>query len=202
MRLVLASASARRRELLTSVGVPFIVDPADIDERRRSGESPLEYARRMAEAKAQSVRRRHPSDIVLGADTVVVVDDMILGKPATPEDAADMLARLSGRAHNVLTGVAIEWPAGARSFVETTRVWFRDLDAGEITSYVASGEPMDKAGAYAIQGLANRFVTRVEGSFVNVVGLPVAAVLQFLGENGLRPHEYSGNPAEPGRVRG
>ncbi len=201
MQLVLASASARRRELLAEAGVPFIVDAADIDERRLPNETAGEYARRVAQSKARLVRQRHPSDIVLGADTVVVVDEAVLGKPSSPDEAGDMLARLSGRAHDVLTAVFIEWPEAAHSFIETTRVWFRPLRADEIRAYVASGEPMDKAGAYAIQGLASRFVTRIEGSYSNVVGLPVAAVLQFLRQNGLDAHETPAKPGKPDSVR-
>ena len=196
MRLILASASARRRELLAAAGVPFVVDAADIDERRYPGEPAHEYARRVAVTKAHMVSQRHPFDIVLGADTVVLVESEVLGKPTTPEDAAGMLAKLSGRAHDVLTGVAIEWPGGTRSLVENTRVWFADLDAEQIRWYVASGEPMDKAGGYAIQGLASRFVTRIEGSYSNVVGLPVAAVLQILRANGLGPQKQPGNSLE------
>jgi septum formation protein len=185
MRLVLASASARRRELLTAAGLSFVVDPADIDERRRPHEPPEDYAQRVAEDKVEVGRRRHPADVVLAADTIVLVDDQLLGKPATPDEAAAMLGQISGRAHDVLTGVAIVWPGGKRSRVERTRVWFAPLSAEQIRWYVASGEPMDKAGAYAIQGLASRFVTRIEGSYSNVVGLPVAAVVQFLAQTGL-----------------
>jgi septum formation protein len=185
MRLVLASASARRRELLTAAGLSFVVDPADIDERRRPHEPPEDYAQRVAEEKVEVGRRRHPSDVVLAADTIVLVDDQLLGKPATPDEASAMLEQISGRAHDVLTGVAVVWPGGKRSLVERTRVWFAPLSAEQIRWYVASGEPMDKAGAYAIQGLASRFVTRIEGSYSNVVGLPVAAVLQFLAQTGL-----------------
>jgi septum formation protein len=202
MRLVLASASARRRELLTAAGVSFVVDPADVDERRHPNEPPVEYVRRVAAAKARASRARHPGDVVLGADTVVLVDDVLLAKPATRDEAAAMLARLSGRAHDVLTGVAIEWPAGTRSHVERTRVWFAPIAAGQIQWYVETGEPMDKAGAYAIQGLASRFVTRIEGSYSNVVGLPVAAVLQFLGEIGLDLGTQPAESAEHARSRG
>jgi len=202
MRLILASASARRRELLAAAGVPFVADPADIDERRYPGEPAHEYARRVAVTKAHAVSQRRPFDIVLGADTVVLVENDVLGKPATPEDAAGMLAKLSGRPHDVLTAVAIEWPGGTRSVVETTRVWFATLDPEEIRWYVASGEPMDKAGAYAIQGLASRFVTRIEGSYSNVVGLPVAAVLQILRANGLDQQELPGNPRASQRAGG
>ena len=202
MRLVLASASPRRRELLAAAGLPFVVDPAEIDEGRQPGEAPDKYARRVAVDKAHAVSQRHPADIVLGADTVVVVDDVLLGKPATADEAAGMLARLSGRAHDVLTGVAVRWPGGSRSAVETTRVWFAGLDPDEIRWYAASGEPMDKAGGYAIQGLASRFVTRIEGSYSNVVGLPVAAVLQILKENGLEPQKDRGNLAKSQRAGG
>lgn len=194
MRLILASASARRRELLTAAGVPFLIDPADIDERRHPSEAPHDYARRVAATKARSVSRRHPEDVVLGADTVVVVGNDVLGKPATSDDAASMLARLSGRAHEVLTAIAIEWPSGSETMVETTRVWFADLAPEQIDWYVASGEPMDKAGAYAIQGLASRFVTRIEGSYASVVGLPVAAVLQILQRNGLVVDSHQNGP--------
>jgi septum formation protein len=202
MRLVLASASARRRELLTAAGLSFVVDPADIDERRHPHEQPEEYARRVAVEKAQTGRRRHPADVVLAADTIVLVEDRVLAKPATPDEAAGMLAQLSGRVHEVLTGVAVEWPGGARAHVERTRVWFAPLDADQISWYVASGEPMDKAGAYAIQGLASRFVTRIEGSYSNVVGLPVAVVLQFLRETGLELQPALGKSLEGDRALG
>jgi len=202
MRLVLASASARRRELLTAAGLAFVVDPADIDERRHPGEAPEEYARRVAVEKAQTGRQRHPADVVLAADTIVLVGDRVLAKPATPDEAAAMLAQLSGRMHEVLTGVAVEWPDGARAHVERTQVWFAPLDAGQIRWYVDSGEPMDKAGAYAIQGLASRFVTRIEGSYSNVVGLPVAVVWQFLQETGLELQPRYGPAVEGGRAVG
>src|SRR6185503_4251538 len=185
VRLVLASASARRRELLTAAGLSFVVDPADIDERRRPHEPPEEYAQRVAEEKVVVGRRRHPAVVVLAADTIVLVDDQVLGKPATTGEAAAMLEQISGRAHDVLTGVAVVWPDGKRSRVERTRVWFAPLSAEQIRWYVASGEPMDKAGAYAIQGLASRFVTRIDGSYSNVVGLPVALVYDLCKRAGL-----------------
>jgi septum formation protein len=202
MHLVLASASARRRELLTAAGLSFDVDPADIDERRYPDEPPREYARRVAVTKAQVVTQRHPASVVLGADTVVLVDDVMLGKPSTPAEASEMLRTLSGRAHDVLTGVAIEWPGGSRAHVEVTRVWFARLNPDEISWYVASGEPMDKAGAYAIQGLGSRFVTRIEGSYSNVVGLPMAVVCQFLGATGLDLPELHGKTREADRALG
>jgi septum formation protein len=193
MRLILASASARRRELLTAAGVPFVVDPVEADERRLPDEPPVEYATRVALAKARAGLVRHPSDVVLGADTIVLVDDLVLGKPADEADAVAMLGRLSGRGHDVITGVALAWHGHERSFAERTRVWFAPLSPDDIRSYVSTGEPRDKAGAYAIQGGAARFVTRVDGSYSNVVGLPVAAVLQYLTEAGVE----TGRPGTP-----
>jgi septum formation protein len=185
MRLVLASASARRRDLLAAAGVRFTVDPADADERRRTGEPPEAYVARVARDKVHAGRRRHPDAAVLGADTSVVVDGHVLGKPADAGEAAAMLRRLSGRSHDVLTAVVLAWPGHERAAVARTRVWFAALSDGEIGRYVRTGEPLDKAGAYAIQGLASRFVTRIDGSYSNVVGLPLAEVLQMLGDAGI-----------------
>ncbi len=184
MRLVLASRSPRRVELLTRARYRFEVAPADIDERRLEGEPPRDLVRRLAREKAAAVSLRHPGAIVLGADTVVVIDGAVLGKPADDADAARMLRRLSGRAHEVLTGVALRAPHGCRAGVRSTRVFFRTLGPEEVAWYVASGEPADKAGGYAIQGRASRFVTRIEGSYANVVGLPVELVDRLLGELG------------------
>jgi septum formation protein len=189
MHLVLASASVRRRDLLAAAGVAFTADPAAVDERLRPDEAPSEYAMRVARDKVHVGSARHPADAVLGADTVVVVDGDVLGKPADGTDAAGMLRRLSGRAHTVLTAVVLAWPGQAREGVEETRVWFDALSEAQIGDYVATGEPMDKAGAYGIQGGASRFVTRIEGSYSNVVGLPMALVLQMLGEAGLNPRQ-------------
>ena len=180
MRLVLASRSPRRADLLTSAGYDFEVAPADIDERLLDGETPAAHVRRLARDKAAHVARDHPESIVLGADTVVVVDDVMLGKPADDADAAGMLRRLSGRPHGVLTGVALYTKNVQCCDVESTRVTFRELTPGDIIWYVGSGEPDGKAGAYAIQGRASRFVTRIEGSYTNVVGLPVALVDRLL----------------------
>ena len=179
--LVLASASPRRAQLLTNAGYVFTVAPADLDETPLPGEAPAAYVRRLAEAKAAEVARRRPDAVVVGADTTVVVDGDILGKPADAAEATAMLARLQGRAHDVLTGVAVAGPAGLDSAVASTRVWFGRMSPVEIADYVASGEPMDKAGAYAIQGLASRFIERIEGSQPNVAGLPVALVHTLLG---------------------
>ena len=180
MRLILASRSPRRADLLTRAGYEFEVAPADIDERLLDSETPAAHVRRLARDKAARVARDHPGAIVLGADTVVVIDAVMLGKPTDDADAASMLGRLSGRTHEVLTGVALYSPSNRRCDVESTRVTFRDLTAAEVAWYVASREPDGKAGAYAIQGRASRFVTRIEGSYANVVGLPVALVDHLL----------------------
>jgi septum formation protein len=181
---VLASASPRRAELLAAAGFVFSVAHADIDETPLGDEPADRYVLRLAEAKARAVAERHPGRAVLGADTTVVVDGDILAKPADAADAAAMLRRLQGRAHDVLTGVALVAGGRARVVLDTTRVVFAPLTEVEIAAYVATGEPMGKAGAYAIQGWAARYVTRVEGSYSNVVGLPVAVVHQLVGTMG------------------
>jgi septum formation protein len=179
-RIVLASASPRRAELLSAAGVAFDVDPADVDESIRDGESPPAYVQRVAADKARAVHIRRPNDIVVAADTTVVVDGQILGKPADGDDARRMLRLLSGRAHQVMTGVAVAAGVRLDARIDVTTVGFSVLGEDEIDWYVASGEPLDKAGAYGIQGLASRFVTRIEGSYSNVVGLPVALVYEML----------------------
>ena len=176
MHLVLASASPRRRDLLEAAGLVCIVDPVDIDETQRLGEPPSEYVERLAVEKATAVAARHRGRLVVGADTAVVVDGVVFGKPLDAADAERMLRALSGRAHDVLTGFALIGPTGRVSGVEQTTVWFTRMREAEIASYVASGEPYGKAGAYAIQGLASKYVPRIAGSYTNVVGLPVAAV--------------------------
>jgi septum formation protein len=238
--LILASASPRRAELLHAAGVRFDIDPADVDESPRHGEPPQHYVRRLAEEKALTVSARHPGRAVLGADTVVVVDAELLGKPRDQADARRMLGLLAGRTHLVMTGVCVIGPPegapykasgppeggpyngsggigppeggpckeiGARAgggdpvgdpdvgaafrrpTIETgvavTTVEFAALDAEQIDWYVASVEPMDKAGAYAIQGLASRFVTRIDGSYSNVVGLPVELVSRLCTRAGV-----------------
>lgn len=180
--IILASASPRRRELLTAAGIPFDVVVADVDERVSPGEHPEAYVRRVAKMKAAAVARDRPDALVLGADTTVVVDGDILAKPSDDEEAARMLRRLSGRDHHVLTGVAAMGPTGASEVVADTRVWMRALTDAEILAYVRSGEPRDKAGAYAIQGLASRFISRIDGEYTNVVGLPIALVDGLLRE--------------------
>jgi septum formation protein len=178
--LILASASPRRHELLRSAGIAHLVDGVDVDETARPDEAPAVHVERLAREKAAAGARRHAGARVLGADTIVVVDDAILGKPRDDEDGRRMLRRLSGRAHEVLTGVALASPAGLTSRVEGTRVWFIELTERDIDWYLATGEHRDKAGAYAIQGHASRFIPRIEGSYSNVVGLPVSVVVEML----------------------
>ncbi len=186
--LVLASASPRRADLLRAAGIPFDVQVADVDETPLVGEGPEAFVCRVAAAKARAIAERVPGRFVLGADTVVVVDKEILGKPRDGEDAKRMLRLLSGRTHQVLTGVSLIGgpPYRGRSAIATTLVEFSRLEEPEIAWYVASGEPMDKAGAYAIQGLGSRFVTRVDGSYSNVVGLPIALVYNLCREAGIQ----------------
>jgi septum formation protein len=180
MSLILASASPRRRELLETIGVAFSIDVADVDESRLAGEPPETFVERLALVKARTVLARRPTDRILAADTAVVLGDVVFGKPADAADARRMLLALSGRAHRVLTGVALVDAGGEQSLVESTTVWFSELSGSELDTYIASGEPRDKAGAYGIQGLAARFIPRIEGSHANVVGLPVSTVWRLL----------------------
>ncbi len=198
VRLILASASPRRAELLRAAGYTFEVIVAEVDESVRPGESPSTYVRRLAAEKSaaalahvgsgfsrtrEGLPEGRPHEIVfLGADTTVVVDGEILGKPGDDADARRMLQRLSGKAHQVLTGVSLRGGTLEVGRVETTTVEFRPLTDDEIAWYVASGEGRDKAGGYAIQGLASRFIPRIDGSYSNVVGLPVACVAEMLPE--------------------
>ncbi|MFM8535428.1 MAG: Maf family protein [Acidimicrobiia bacterium] len=180
--LILASRSPRRSELLTAAGISFEVLAADIDETPHANETPVAYVERLAIEKARAVLAVRPDARVLGADTTVTIDGEILGKPVNDADAARMLRLLSGRVHDVHTGVAVASSAGVRSAVDTTRVWFTAMTDEDISWYVATGEPVDRAGAYAIQGFASRFIGRIEGSYSNVVGLPVALVSSILNE--------------------
>ena len=184
MRLILASASPRRAELLRTAGYAFEIVPADVDESAGAGELPEDYVRRVAAEKARTVLRQFPDCTVLAADTTVVVDGAMLGKPSDDENARQMLARLSGRAHRVLTGVVVAGGGREAGAVACTLVRFAVLTPAEIDWYIASGEPCDKAGAYGVQGLASRFVEGIEGSYSNVVGLPVALVRTLLAEQG------------------
>jgi septum formation protein len=183
MKLVLASSSPRRQELLQRAGFEFEVRPSGAEEVRRSGESGEDLARRAAREKSLGVAVfSPPGSLVLGADTVVVINGLILGKPSDPDDAVRMLRMLSGTTHRVVTGVCLVRPPGQIEAVahETTMVKFRHLEEDEIRDYVGSGEPLDKAGAYGIQGLASRFVTRIEGCYFNVVGLPIPLLYDLL----------------------
>jgi septum formation protein len=179
MALILASRSPRRREILERAGMEFEVRAPDVDETVAAGETPGRYVRRLARAKAEAVPLR-PGSVVLGADTVVVVDGRILGKPADADEAARMLGRLAGRWHQVVTGICLRSAASLSVDAETTRVRLTVLTEDQIRLYVASGEPLDKAGAYAIQGLASKFIDRIEGCYFNVVGLPMALVYRRL----------------------
>jgi septum formation protein len=174
--LILASASPRRRELLAQAGFEFMVRPADVDESVRPGEDPTAYAMRLALEKAQAVYSAvaNPSAIVLGADTTVTLDGHILGKPENAADATRMLRLLSARVHQVITGVAVISARGAEVAAEVTAVEFAAMNEEDITAYIATGEPMDKAGAYGIQGMAAKWIPRVEGCYFNVVGLPLS----------------------------
>ena len=180
MRLILASASPRRAELLRAAGYSFEIVVSDIDESVRDGESPAQYVRRLAAEKSAAVSAAAHDAIVLGADTTVVVDAEILGKPKDGDESAAMLRRLSGRRHEVLTGVSLRQGVFEVGRVETTAVWFTPLTNEDIAWYVESGEGRDKAGAYAIQGLASRFIPRIDGSYANVVGLPIACVAELM----------------------
>jgi septum formation protein len=189
VQLILASASPRRADLLRAARIPFRVRPSEIDETPHLDELPHVYVERMAREKAQAVARDEPGGLVLGADTAVVIDTRILGKPRDREDAIAMLRQLSGRAHVVVTGIALYSVAATRleTAVERTVVHMALLAADEILAYVDTGEPLDKAGAYGAQGVASRYIERVEGSYTNVVGLPVATVYALLRRLGTVP---------------
>ena len=189
-KLILASSSPRRAEVLRNAGFEFEIIPAHIDESLRPNESATDYVRRLAEEKVRAVARQRAknaaddSAFIIGADTVVVIGDEILGKPSSPANAREMLRRLSGNVHNVHTGLLILRGNGAASLtaVETTRVTFAALSEQEIDDYIATGEPFDKAGAYAIQGRGGKFASRIEGCYFNVMGLPLARLYAILRE--------------------
>jgi septum formation protein len=178
--LVLASTSPRRQELLRNAHIAFEVQPANINEDPLPNETARAYAERLAREKAQAIAQKRLHDAVLGADTVVVIDHQILGKPANSADAARMLRLLSGRTHHVITGVCLAIGGHNEVASEITAVTISEIYEDEIAAYIATGEPMDKAGAYAIQGIASRWIPRIEGDYSNVVGLPVARVFQML----------------------
>jgi septum formation protein len=177
--LVLASQSPRRAEILRSAGIPFQIRATNVDETPLAGEQPEPYVRRLAREKAMAVSAA-PDETVLAADTTVVVAGQMLGKPADAVDARRMLRLLSGRRHEVISGIAVRRVSGLICDHAVTAVWFAPMTESEIDAYVASGEPMDKAGAYAIQGLASKFIPRIEGCYFNVVGLPISLVYSHL----------------------
>jgi septum formation protein len=196
-RVVLASASPRRLALLTGAGFDVVVRPAELDERSRPGEDPLDYVRRLARAKL-AVAGAHPDEVAVAADTTVVLNGASLGKPRDGQDAARMLAHLAGQTHEVLTAVAVG--SGERTVLDVVRttVTFRFLSGGEIARYVETGEPLDKAGGYAIQGGAMCFVAHLEGSLTNVVGLPLETVVERLARFGCHPRSPGATDNSPG----
>jgi septum formation protein len=185
-RIVLASQSPRRAQLLRMLGLTFDTIPADVDETYYSGEEPGAHARRLAREKAQVVAAGHPDAVVIGSDTVVVVDGDVLGKPGDAADAVRMLLRLQGRTHVVATGIAVMCADAARDDVERVVVRFRAFDAAFAAEYVGTGEPMDKAGAYGIQGYGAALVEAIEGDYFAVMGLPIARLILLLQQAGLR----------------
>ena len=185
MNFILASASPRRRELLAHLGLPFTIEAADIDETPYPGENPRTYTERLAQEKAEAIAQRHRDATILAADTTVVLDALILGKPKDPEDARRMLQLLQGRTHQVITGVALYSNTQTTVESEATTVTFTQMSVEAIDAYVGTGEPLDKAGAYGIQGIAAQFIPRIEGDYSNVVGLPLARVRQMLHRAGL-----------------
>ena len=195
LRVILASQSPRRRELLTLVGITHDVRPADIDEVYGSGEKPRAHAERLAREKAEVIAAREPGALVIGSDTIVVVDGDVLGKPVDEADAARMLARLGGRSHTVITAIAVAWRGETRSAVEEVGVTFHALTADEIAAYIATREPMDKAGAYGIQGYGATLVARVDGDYFAVMGLSLQLLIRVLRSLGIR---YVFGPLEVG----
>ncbi|MFQ5703510.1 MAG: Maf family protein [Gemmatimonadales bacterium] len=183
--IVLASTSPRRRELLEMLGVEHTIDPAEIDERPQPAELPETLAVRLARKKAESVAKRRPGDYVLGADTVVVLDGELLGKPTSARHAESMLAKLAGREHKVITAVALARDAQCFQRCDVTRVWLRRMSADFISAYVATGEPLDKAGSYAAQGRGAVLVERIAGDFFGVMGLPLRLVVELMESAGL-----------------
>ena len=204
MSLILASASPRRQELLRLITEDFLVHNSDIDESLVPGLSPADAVLLLARRKALAVRQECPRDAVIGADTVVAIDGFILGKPRDNADAALMLRQLSGRTHEVFTGVCLALPAPGmeNAFVSRAQVTFAPLGEDEILSYVASGEPADKAGAYGIQGLGARFIERINGDYYTVMGLPVCGLYHLMREQGLLERPVSEAPAQPQKILG
>jgi septum formation protein len=193
--IILASQSPRRRELLALVGISHEVRPADIDERYLAGELPREHAERLAREKAAVVARDAPDALVIGSDTIVVVDGDVLGKPTDQAHAMEMLTRLSGRTHTVMTAVAVLWRGKELSAVEEVEVTFHQLTADDITRYIATREPMDKAGAYGIQGYGATIVARVDGDYFAVMGLPLQRLVRLMADLGVR-YRFGGVTAD------
>jgi len=185
-RVILASASPRRRELLDLVGIAYDVEPADIDETYGDGEEAAAHAERLAREKGATIAARNPDAVVIAADTIVVIDGLVLGKPRDEADAARMLSMLGGQTHVVLTAVAVMYRGHVRSGVESVLVTFRALDRERIGAYIATSEPMDKAGAYGIQGFGATLVERIDGDYFAVMGLPLARMVDLLREIGVR----------------
>ena len=186
--LILASASPRRKELLESINVPFVVAPSDVEELPRDGEAPVVHAQRLAEEKASDVSKKYPASWILGADTIVVIDGLVLGKPNSEAEAVRMLSTLAGRTHVVFTGYAIlnsRFPEKKTVSCARSEVFIRELSQEEIAAYVQTREPMDKAGAYAIQGVGAAIVENVCGSYTNVVGLPLCEVTRDFKKLGI-----------------
>jgi septum formation protein len=186
VRVILASQSPRRRELLSLVGIAHEVQPADIDESYLAGERPREHAERLARGKTAVIAEREPDALVIGSDTIVVVDGDVLGKPVDEPDAVRMLERLAGRSHVVVTAVAVAWRGETRSEVEEVGVTFHPMNRTEVDAYIATGEPMDKAGAYGIQGYGATIVSRVDGDYFAVMGLPLQRLTRVLASIGIR----------------
>lgn len=196
LRVILASSSPRRRELLTLIGIPHEVRPADINESLLPGEMPIPHAERLARAKALTIAERNPSAVVIGSDTIVVIDDQILGKPADEGDAHRMLRMLSGKEHAVFTAVAVAAGGEIVSAVERVQVTFRELSDSDIADYIATREPMDKAGSYGIQGYGATIIQKVDGDFFAVMGLPLVRLVDLLKELGIR-YSFSGGLISP-----
>lgn len=188
--IVLASGSPRRKQLLEMLHIPFRVIPPDVDEHVLPGEAPDRYVTRLSRAKAEAVVPRAPGDVVLAADTTVVLDGAIFEKPTSPANAVEMLSRLQGRTHEVMTAVAVAQDERIEQALDVSRVTFRPADRATLEAYVATGEPMDKAGAYAIQGLGAPLIERVEGDFFGVMGLPLRLALDLLAKFG-RPYRFT-----------
>ena len=195
-RVILASSSPRRRELLDLVGIAHEVHPANIDETYRDGEEAAAHAERLAREKGETIAAQYPEAIVISADTIVLVDGLVLGKPRDEAEAARMLSMLSGQTHVVLTAVAVTYRGSVRSGVESVRVTFRALDSERIGAYIATAEPMDKAGAYGIQGFGATLVERIDGDYFAVMGLALARMVDLLQEIGVR-YEFGALLARP-----